>query len=95
MSLTKSEFVKVLQEKLAGNEIKLSRTNAEACARLVFANIQAAVREYGEFRWPGFGTFKKTTRAARTAKNPRTGEPVEVPEKDAVTFKAAPSFLDV
>lgn len=95
MSLTKSEFVKVLQEKLSANEIELSRVSAEACARLVFANIQAAVREYGEFRWPGFGTFKKTTRAARTAKNPRTGEPVEVPEKDAVTFKAAPSFLDV
>lgn len=94
MALTKSEFVKILQEKLAANEIELSRVNAEACARLVFANIQAAVREYGEFKWPGFGTFRKTTRAARTAHNPRTGEAVEVPEKDAVTFRAYSGFLD-
>lgn len=94
MSLTKSEFVKILQEKLASNEIELSRVNAEACARLVFANIQAVVREHGEFRWPGFGTFRKATRVARTAHNPRTGDAIEVPEKDVVTFKAYSGFLD-
>lgn len=92
--MTKNEFVKLFAEKLADNEIKLSRANADLCATLVFALVQNAVREDGEFRWPGFGTFKRTTRAARVARNPRTGEAVEVPEKDAVTFKATPGFLD-
>lgn len=91
--MTKCEFVKLFAEKLADNEIKLSRVNADLCATLVFALVQNAVREDGEFRWPGFGTFKRTTRAARVARNPRTGEAVEVPEKDAVTFKAAPQFI--
>jgi DNA-binding protein HU-beta len=37
---------------------------------------------------PGFGTFKPSPRAARTAKNPQTGAPVNVPAHVAATFKA-------
>lgn len=37
----------------------------------------------------GFGTFEMKTRAARTARNPGTGLPVEVPEKTTLTFKAS------
>lgn len=35
----------------------------------------------------GFGTFEVKTRKARAAKNPRTGELVQVPEKKVLTFK--------
>ncbi|WP_323041555.1 HU family DNA-binding protein [Gemmobacter sp.] len=38
---------------------------------------------------PGFGRFQPKTRAARTARNPATGQPVEVPETRVLTFKAA------
>lgn len=37
----------------------------------------------------GFGTFAMKTRPARTARNPQTGLPVEVPAKSALTFKPA------
>ena len=37
----------------------------------------------------GFGTFAMKTRAARTARNPATGLPVDVPAKTSLTFKAA------
>lgn len=37
----------------------------------------------------GFGTFKTVTRKARTARNPKTGEAVQVPEKTVLAFKAA------
>ena len=37
----------------------------------------------------GFGTFKRTTKAARTARNPQTNESVQVPEKTVITFKAS------
>ena len=36
----------------------------------------------------GLGTFKPVERAARTARNPRTGEPVNVPAKTALKFMA-------
>ena len=35
----------------------------------------------------GFGTFKVRHRKARTGRNPRTGEPVEVPARDVPVFK--------
>jgi DNA-binding protein HU-beta len=37
----------------------------------------------------GFGTFAIKIRAARTSRNPRTGETVQVPAKSVLTFKAA------
>jgi len=37
----------------------------------------------------GFGKFKLSTRKAYTARNPQTGDPIEVPEKQVVTFKVA------
>ena len=37
---------------------------------------------------PGFGTFEVRSKAATTARNPRTGETVEVPAKKAPAFKA-------
>lgn len=38
---------------------------------------------------PGLGRFSEKTRAARTARNPATGQPIEVPETRALTFKAS------
>jgi DNA-binding protein HU-beta len=34
----------------------------------------------------GFGTFKTVQRKARTARNPRTGEPIKVPKRRVVRF---------
>lgn len=42
----------------------------------------------------GFGTFKVAERAARTARNPQTGETVEVAESKAVTFKVSKALKD-
>ena len=37
----------------------------------------------------GFGTFKKTHRAARVGRNPQTGEPVQIAAKTVLTFKTS------
>jgi DNA-binding protein HU-beta len=42
----------------------------------------------------GFGKFKLSTRKAYTARNPQTGEPIDVPEKRVVTFKAAKALKE-
>lgn len=42
----------------------------------------------------GFGTFEAKERAARTARNPRTGTEIEVPASKAPTFKAGKEFKD-
>ena len=95
MAMTKKEFIDSIVNRLGCENIKLSKKECEACVNIALLIARTEVVEQGEFSYPNFGKLKKVTRAARTAKNPRTGEPVAVPEKDAVTFKAAPSFLDV
>jgi nucleoid DNA-binding protein len=42
----------------------------------------------------GFGTFSVKEKAARTARNPQTGEAVQVPAKSVLTFKASPSMIE-
>lgn len=37
----------------------------------------------------GFGSFQTKTHKARTARNPRTGEQIDVPEATRLTFKAS------
>ena len=43
---------------------------------------------------PGLGKLKATTRAARTGRNPATGEPIEIPERMAVKFSASKALED-
>ncbi len=40
----------------------------------------------------GFGTFSEVTKKARTCRNPKTDEPVEVPAKTTVKFKPSPAL---
>ena len=37
----------------------------------------------------GFGTFKRKSVAARTARNPQTGDPVQVPARSVLKFKSS------
>ena len=43
----------------------------------------------------GFGTFKVKQRKARTARNPRTGEPAPVPERKVPVFKVSKELKDL
>ena len=43
----------------------------------------------------GFGTFKVKDRKARMARNPRTGEPVPVPDRKVPVFKVSRELKDM
>ena len=81
--MTKRELVEVVAERA-----NVSKAEAERVYNAVFEVLAEEVAK-GEARVDGFGTFKVAQRAARQAKNPRTGEVVEVPAKKVVTFKPA------
>ncbi len=55
-------------------------------------SIKKEVRESGRIRVPGLGTFTVAEHAARTGRNPRTGEKIEIPASRSVRFKAASDF---
>lgn len=67
----------------------LSPQQAEDALNAVASAITAVTNRDGQARIPGFGTFKVKTRAARTGRNPATGEIVQVAEKKVLTFKEA------
>lgn len=65
----------------------------EADARLlVFVDaLKAHLDEHGEVVLPGFGRLLKVDRPARTGRNPRTGETIEIAAKSVVKFREFPS----
>lgn len=56
--------------------------------------VKAAVAEGDSVSLVGFGTFTCKDRAARTARNPQTGEAINIPAKKTPVFKASKAFKD-
>lgn len=53
-----------------------------------------ALAESNTIVLPGFGTFSRKHREARTCRNPNTGESMEVPECDVASFKPGKRMKD-
>lgn len=80
--MTKKEIVKSISEELGLTQLKTK----EIVQRTFDAIIDTLASE-GRIELRNFGVFEVKKRAARVARNPRTGDQVEVPEKYVVTFK--------
>jgi DNA-binding protein HU-beta len=57
--------------------------------------IQSQVKKGDRVSLPGFGTFERRNRSARTARNPRTGEEIKVAATKVPAFKPGSSFKDL
>lgn len=80
--LTKKDIVRTISE-----EIGLTQQQTKQIVQKTFdAIIDSLVRER-RIELRNFGVFEVKQRAARKARNPRTGRQVSVPEKFVVTFK--------
>jgi len=80
--VTKKEIVKTISE-----EIGLTQLKTKEIVQKTFEAIIEALVDEGRIELRNFGVFEVKKRAARKARNPRTGEQVAVPEKFVVTFK--------
>ena len=67
---------------------EVSKKDADAAVKAVFDAITEALAEGEKVSLVGFGTFEVKTRAARTGKNPRTLEVIEIAETKIPSFKA-------
>jgi integration host factor subunit beta len=65
----------------------ISKQEAETGVNLFFETIKDALHRGEEIELRGFGSFRFRTRDARAGRNPRTGEPVQVPPKKVLYFK--------
>ena len=72
----------------------LSKSAAGDAVEAVVSGITGELANGGSVSLVGFGTFSVTSRAARTARNPRTGATIEVPAANAPKFKAGKALKD-
>lgn len=80
--MTKKEIVKEISEALGMTQLKTK----EIVQKTFDAIVKTLVAD-GRIELRNFGVFEVKKRAARKARNPRTGDKVFVPEKFVVTFK--------
>lgn len=80
--MTKKDIVKAISEQIGMTQLKTK----EIVQQTFDAIIDTLVREH-RIELRNFGVFEVKKRAARKARNPRTGERVDVAEKYVVTFK--------
>lgn len=82
--VNKAELVNAVAAK-AG----ITKKDAEAAVSAVFDAVAAALARGEEVKLAGFGSFCVRQRAARTARNPRTGEEINIPAAKAAVFRPA------
>ena len=71
-----------------------TKVQAEQVVDKVFDSIVASLKKGDEVSIAGLGIFSVKARAAREARNPRTGETVKVPAMNVPKFRAAKALKD-
>jgi nucleoid DNA-binding protein len=80
--VTKKEIVKQISDRIGLTQLK-----TKEIVQLTFNAIVDTLLEAGRIELRNFGVFEVKQRKARKARNPRTGDRVDVPPKFVVTFK--------
>jgi DNA-binding protein HU-beta len=88
--MNKAELIDVLTEKLGSD-----RRSATAAVENVVDTIVRAVHKGDSVTITGFGVFEQRRRAARVARNPRTGETVKVKPTSVPAFRPGAQFKAV
>lgn len=87
--MNKNELISAVAEAAS-----LTKKDATAAVNATFDAITKAMAEGDKVQLIGFGTFETRERSAKTAKNPRTGEVVNVPACKAPAFKAGKALKE-
>jgi DNA-binding protein HU-beta len=88
--LNRKELVDSIQKHTA-----VARSDVDKVLGSLIQHTEAAVKKGDRIALVGFGTFERQDRKARTARNPRSGEPVKVKATKVPRFRAGQGFKDV
>ena len=86
--MNKTELVKKIAEKA-----EISQAQAKSVLEATLESVKEALQAGDAVQLIGFGTFSVAERAARTGKNPRTGEKITIPAKKVAKFKAGAGLI--
>ena len=87
--MNKAQLIDAIQAKLEGTKVQ-----AEQVVDLVIDSITSTLKKGEEVSIAGLGIFSAKQRAARTARNPRTGESIKVAAMRVPKFRAAKALKD-
>jgi DNA-binding protein HU-beta len=87
--MNKSEFVDAV-----ASEVDITKADAAKAVDGVVNVITNALKKGDQLNLIGFGSFQVKDRAARTGRNPRTGEAIKIKASKMPTFKAGKALKD-
>lgn len=76
-------------------EAEISKKDADRALSAAINAISKALADGDKIQLVGFGTFEVRERAARTGKNPRTGEVINIAASKVPAFKAGKALKDI
>lgn len=88
--MTRSALIEKVAERVDGLTLK----QTEIVVETVFESIKDALTRGEKIEIRGFGNFRLKERQPRKARNPKTGESVDVPQKKAIRFKAGKALKE-
>ena len=86
--MNKTELVKKIAEKA-----EISQAQAKSVLAATLESVKEALQGGDSVQLIGLGTFSVSERAARTGKNPRTGEQIQIAAKKIAKFKAGAGLI--
>ncbi|HKJ39829.1 MAG TPA: HU family DNA-binding protein [Anaerolineales bacterium] len=87
--MNKGELIEAMAQ-----DANISKTEAGAALESFINNVSEALKKDEKVALTGFGTFSASNRAARTGRNPKTGEAIEISAKTVAKFKAGKGLTD-
>jgi len=72
----------------------ISKADAERALNATISTITSELANGGDIALVGFGTFKVNERAARTGRNPQTGDTIQIAAAKVPSFKAGKALKD-
>lgn len=87
--MNRNELINAMTEKSG-----LTKKDAGSALDAFMESVQDALKAGDKVQLVGFGTFEVKERAARTGKNPQTGELIDIPASKAPAFKAGKALKD-
>lgn len=88
--MSKSELVEFMAE-----EANVSKAEAGRLLDAFVKGVEKGLKKEGKVSLVGFLTFEKKKRAARTARNPQSGETIKIPARNVVTVKVGSKLKEV
>lgn len=87
--MNKVDIANAVHAKLGGTKVQ-----AEEVVDIVIDSIVSTLKKGGEVSIAGLGIFSTKTRAARQARNPRTGQSIQVPSMRVPKFRPAKALKE-